>query len=139
MLTHGTLFFELGGIHKDIYLQDVLDRQKLMAFAAYLQGYTKAAISYASFTESEVLSGVVSDGDINDVGYYAILKIRNQEDKQLLALPIPAPDFEIFEEEEDRGYRVKDDIGEAITAEYAKLSGLTLVFEDGWLCGGTKS
>lgn len=129
--------FQLKNLHKPVYFTHGDDISRAEIFATILQQYTNAAVEFVSVTEGKNLEGVTHSGDYGHVGLFAKLLIRQNDTHKLYAIIIPAPKESLFIGSDDEGWQVKQDIGEAITAEYAALAGKAFTYETGWLCGSS--
>lgn len=116
--------------NKVIYLSHGASLQSVSDFAQYLDQYTNASITRISQTNAMELGTEEGSGDYGVIEFYAHILLRCMEDGELYGVNIPAPVASMFEQVEGRGWRVKQAIGDAIAAEYARLSGLTIEFHD---------
>lgn len=130
-----TLTFTLGHQRKITYLHHGADLADVVTYAGDLHSYTRARISRATVTLQQPLTLAESSGDYASTDLFAKLFIYDPLNEKHYNVIIPAPISTMFEEVSGRGWRVKADAGAQITSYYATLSGLTLEFREGWLCG----
>jgi hypothetical protein len=135
MPTVASIYFESLGERKIVYIPNVVGKAETEAFALAIQTYTKAAVVKSAFTQTTDLPGTATSGDLQDVDLFLAVKMRRQDTKKPVSCIIPAPDMSYLELVQDRGYRLKQVPGEAITTLLEMLTGLDLEFEEGWVCG----
>lgn len=108
----------------------------LPAFATVLQGYSNAQVYRITATQADGFSGTETLGEVDNTDFEAYVSLRNLSDHKPYAVIIPAPKMSMFDYIEQSGtYRVKKIAGDAIAAAYSAFSGVTLIFEHGWLRG----
>jgi hypothetical protein len=131
-----TIQYELNYQPRLCYYQLGNDLTALPAFATVLQGYSNAKIYRVTATQAAGFSGTETPGEVDNTDFEAYVSMRNLSDHKPYAVLIPAPRMDMFDYIAQSGtYRVKKAAGDIIAAAYSAFSGVTLIFEHGWLRG----
>lgn len=130
----GSITFEANGQEATCHFPYSANLSALGTFAAAIQPYSVAAVADYSYTETENDPAFTPASGEEALQFMAIIKMRKPAGQfGTQQISIPAPDPDIFDFIEGAGYRVKNDVGVAITAAYSALKGETYTFESGWL------
>jgi hypothetical protein len=132
-----TIQFSKGSLRDIQYLEHGgTSLSSLEAYANQLAPFTNAAITRLAITQAKALTIPEKSGDHAALSMQAKILMRDQDTGKLWGLMLNAPIAFMFEEVQGEGFRVKQAIGEELTAYYAQYAGLNLEFDSGWLVGG---
>ena len=130
----GSITFVANGQEATCHFSYSASLIALGTFAAAIQPYSVAEISEYSYTETENDPIMTPATGTEALQFMAIIKMRKPTGQLgTQQISIPAPDPDIFDFIDGAGYRVKENVGVAITAAYSILMGATYTFERGWL------
>lgn len=134
---YGRIYFEMNEEEPATYitLQHVASADHLVQFANVISGYTRARVTHVEFIHIIFCTDETSTGDFDSCLLRGIVKFRDA-DRKLWAVPIPAPIKTMFEEDQET-FRVKDGVGQILTAAYSDMAGSSFEYEHGWLVGNT--
>lgn len=106
-------------------------------FAAVAHSMSRATIEKGSFIQTDVYSSFPgSSGEIYDLEYAAHFKLRRQTptaDVVFRNFRLPAPNMDIFELIDGKGYRIKTSYGDTMAAALSILWAEPVSFDSGWL------
>lgn len=124
--------FENSGLFTVTYQDDVIDLAAVSAFAQELMNWSQSKLTYLSFTVSEDVAGdSTGGGNYSNLGLFASVYMRNQDDDKVCVTKIPSPNDSLFDSEQ----RITLAAGNEITTAYNALTGKNCVFMHGALIG----
>ncbi len=138
MATIGLLLYQRHG-QRHFVPVNVNSLAKAQWLAIDLKAYTDAKITDCYYVEVESTGDTAEGAHPNSVERYARVQFQAVDDTSAdpsVWLKIPAPVESMFEAVEDKGYRITEAVGAELARIYSKITGMKLVFVDGWLYGG---
>jgi hypothetical protein len=130
----GVLTFK-GGANKTarVSIDGLNDMTDVALFRGYVAPLSLAGVKKESLTQyNEINAAPDPNCSVENKAIFYFRDITDPSDVQSFRLELPAPDRDqVFEKREDRGYRVKKAIGEALATQLSSLTSRTIVFNYG--------